>query len=780
MDVHKYLMFVLLLMLVVCVGERFIKAEDTSVTNNNKTTEEIELDAHRERLDNQTKNFEKGLKNALKGAVKSILPSLMEYSANSSLSGPCMKSFMKYISDLTSVKVWAVQMLDATSKPPAGIFEGTLADFGAFDQCLNIEVPLRKWMINFRGKYCTVEIQPIFPPIPKNFSLARQQHAKPLDTIGEEVKAIGGAFYYMKFRFGLCVPSTCSLDDMRSVAKNVAKLIDMNVHVPKCYVKENTQLTAIHFAVICVLGLLLLICIYGSIIDYRTRKIVESERNFSMVQNILLSFSLISNYKKLLSASKGAEELKALHGIRVISMAWVILGHTYVWTNFQLMRRASEFQFWFTNWDFEIIHNGWLAVETFFFLSGLLTCYAVLKVMQKTEGKLNVPAYIFRRYIRLTPPLLLTMGLIFFLPVFSSGPFWYERVDPELKACTTHWWANIIYISNWLGLENICVHPTWYLSADFQLHIVSIAVFYALYRSPKIGLTFIAVIILVCSIVVGVLMLQWDLPPTIQISSGNVPKIQETIDIVHIRTFTHAGPYYIGIIIGYLMIKCKDIKISKLQNICGWIVSIILGLTAVFGAHRWNSGDPHGSILTCLFGALHRATFTVSVAWVAFACVTGHGGIVNKFLSSSLFAPFSRLTFLIYLLHSLVLWTRKGTIRDRSYSSHYNVIYEYFSNVIITVLLTVPFYLLLEAPLSNLERLLLTRKPKLDDAKNATSNGHAPHEIPANREFNIIVKPTPEMTVPNHVELTSVKSIRMDVGYHDDIITMKNHRNKAN
>lgn len=56
-------------------------------------------------------------------------------------------------------------------------------------------------------------------------------------------------------------------------------------------------------------------------------------------QRILVCFSFISNFRRLLSASKGSEELKALHGLKALSMAYVILGHTYVWINFQLLRK---------------------------------------------------------------------------------------------------------------------------------------------------------------------------------------------------------------------------------------------------------------------------------------------------------------------------------------------------------------------------------------------------------------------------------------------------------
>ena len=42
----------------------------------------------------------------------------------------------------------------------------------------------------------------------------------------------------------------------------------------------------------------------------------------------LLCFSLYTNGCKLLNTKQSAETLSCLNGIRVISMMWVILGHT--------------------------------------------------------------------------------------------------------------------------------------------------------------------------------------------------------------------------------------------------------------------------------------------------------------------------------------------------------------------------------------------------------------------------------------------------------------------
>jgi hypothetical protein len=44
---------------------------------------------------------------------------------------------------------------------------------------------------------------------------------------------------------------------------------------------------------------------------------------------VLTSFSLKTNIKNLLSASTSADTMTCLHGLRFLSIFWILLGHTY-------------------------------------------------------------------------------------------------------------------------------------------------------------------------------------------------------------------------------------------------------------------------------------------------------------------------------------------------------------------------------------------------------------------------------------------------------------------
>ncbi|KAG8186314.1 hypothetical protein JTE90_007335 [Oedothorax gibbosus] len=744
-----------------------ISAETTTVVHYSVHKGYEDMEDYNRKVDNYTKVFEKSIKTFFKNAVKSALPNLLKYNTGGDvMSTKCLSSFLKYVSGLTNVKVWALRMFDATSKPPAGILEGTFSDFGSFDQCLDIEVPKSNGALEFRGAYCAVEARRRMPPMPSNFSMAKQKYAKPLDTIGKELKIAGMAFFYLNIRMGVCVPSLCSLQDMQGIAQKISTIVPMDVTIPQCYVKEENHFRPIHIAVISILSVLFLVCLIGSFVDYQSWK--SPEQKLSPLKSALQCFSIPTNFTRLMSSSKGSEELKALHGIRALSMAYIILGHTYVYTNFQLLRGPSLVPKWFNRLSLGVILNGWLSVETFFVLSGLLTSYAVLKILDKTKGKISVSMYILRRYIRLTPALLLTMGLVFFLPLLSSGPFWYERVDPEIDSCTRNWWTSVLYISNWTPLKTICASHTWYLSADFQLYVISIVFIYLLHRSPKLGLSFICAAVIACSTAVGVVTYLKELPPIILISSGNNETIDDTINDVHVRTFTHAGPYYVGVVVGFLILKYKNIKMSMAFCTFGWCCSTVLSLCSLYGSHRWIIGEAHGPLLTSLFAALHRTTFAMSVGWVAFACVTGHGGLVNRFLSSSVFAPLGRLTFLVYLFQSLVIWTKVGSLRERKTFSHYTLLYEFMGHLVCTFLLATPFYLVLEAPLSNLERLLFSRsagthKPEVTNGNK--SNGHLSDNVL--NYANDLESAKKKRELSSNVQLMGVKSLDLVKTSHD-------------
>jgi hypothetical protein len=61
----------------------------------------------------------------------------------------------------------------------------------------------------------------------------------------------------------------------------------------------------------------------------RNDRIIRTNLIAGQKKELLLAFSVYSNGKKLLSTKTSGDTLQAVHGIRFITICWVIWGHRY-------------------------------------------------------------------------------------------------------------------------------------------------------------------------------------------------------------------------------------------------------------------------------------------------------------------------------------------------------------------------------------------------------------------------------------------------------------------
>lgn len=87
-------------------------------------------------------------------------------------------------------------------------------------------------------------------------------------------------------------------------------------------------------------------------------------------------------------------------------------------------------------------------------ISGFLASYLLLKELNKSQRSINFLGLYLRRYIRLTAPYAIVIG--FYATIFAStgdGPLWSEKMFVEQQRCIDTWWANLLYISNYISKE---------------------------------------------------------------------------------------------------------------------------------------------------------------------------------------------------------------------------------------------------------------------------------------------------------------------------------------
>jgi len=121
---------------------------------------------------------------------------------------------------------------------------------------------------------------------------------------------------------------------------------------------------------------------------------------------------------------------------------------------------------------------------------------------------------------------------------------------------------------------------------------------------------------------------------------------------IYVHTYIHLSPYFVGIILGYILfnkrkyrinavsqtlfdiIKLLFLSLSKLYlfyekflNLVLWLISFISLLTIMLSTYSLNRGEKWSPFISSLFAGLHRSVWSVCIGWIIFSCASGNGGI---------------------------------------------------------------------------------------------------------------------------------------------------------
>ncbi|XP_055952756.1 nose resistant to fluoxetine protein 6-like [Argiope bruennichi] len=671
--------------------------------------------------------FEKTVKKIIDGRMKKALPMFLRMSSDAKLSGECQKSIMALVNGVRSLKSWAFRMLDASAKPPSGVLDGTLTDFGDYDQCLAVEKLDNKKKVQFTGQYCVVEAAPILPSKPhrvqfKTVVLDVTNFSHP-DSVLSDFASNANMFYLMKLRLGLCLPSTCSISDVQEVAKLALKDVPLEAEILRCEVKEPYHLSNLQIAVICILGFVVILVIVGTYIDTSNRfnsKIKES----GIVTDSLKCFSVNKNLAKLFRISQSKENFGVLNGMRVLSMVWIVLSHTYGFNHKQSYGRMKNAQGALEEVTFGTIINAWVIVDTFFVLGAFLVAHSNLKALDKKNGRLNFLRYYLHRIWRLTPPVAGVLLIMFILPLLGSGPLWKDVIGKQVGNCEKYWWqALIIPINTWTHFEEMCLLHTWYIASDLHLYCVAPLILIPLYKWPMIGFLVMLFLTVCCMGIVAAVTIANDLYPTLLYFTPDEKFTYFLSDLVYFRPYPHMGAYCVGLALGYFVLNHRKINMKPAVQVLGWCAAIACNLAVLYGAYEWNRGNLPTKVVDVTYAMFHRTAWAFGIAWVIFICITGRGGLVNRFLSWDLFVPLGRLSYSTYILHFPVLWVRCGLRRQLLHFHHYDIFYEFLATLFLTLCLAVTFHLLFEAPFLNLEEVWFPRHGKSKEKEKRIENG---------------------------------------------------------
>ncbi|GAB1599304.1 nose resistant to fluoxetine protein 6-like [Argonauta hians] len=522
---------------------------------------------------------------------------------------------------------------------------------------------------------------------------------------------------------GICIPNSCQQEEIQSFIQNDIHLLPFHIGqnviaTVKCEKEIPYDTKAIVSIVF--ISLFLFVMFAGTLYDIFTQLVSAQQNNLptdatkkgeidqspGVLVKLLLCFSVYTNGRKLLKTEQAKGTLTCIHGIRFLSLTWVILGHTFVF-GISVFRNISLVGEDMNGFLFQAISNAFVSVDTFFLLSGLLVSYGFFKHMESSNGKMNWLYFYCHRIWRLTPPYMLVMMV--YIPLFrywGSGPFWSPE-GFENNFCKDTWYYNLLYVNNLVSNSiRTCMAWSWYLANDMQFYIISPILLMALYKSPIIGYVVFFALLLAQMLSAGIISTQKHL--SVSIFAKNTLSTEYFQDI-YIKPYTRIGPYLIGILYGYYLQqnKCK-MYLSKYLSAMIWLMATSNAITVLYGLYNINNGANASQETLSLYTAVHRSVWSVSVGWMIYACCTGYGGFVDRILSWKAFIPLSRLSYCAYLIHPIVIYAFFLNQKYPVFLTNFTAVYFFCGFLFIAYMMAFLVSMAFEAPMIGIERVVLS------------------------------------------------------------------------
>ncbi|KAJ5079994.1 o-acyltransferase [Anaeramoeba ignava] len=397
--------------------------------------------------------------------------------------------------------------------------------------------------------------------------------------------------YVIPLTWGFCLPKECNeeyapyaLEVYISLFYSYASVADypIDVYCSDTFKKNYSAGTIITLIIIVLFGSFVII---GTIFKYfnispnsqNQLKFKQNQQNFLNIQDneiqketipkwktILFKFfsfySLQINWKKLIEKHPDPS-FKHLNGIRALSMFWIIFGHTiYFPAGVGYNNEAYVFgdNGQITKWPFQFILGAEFAVDTFFFLSGLLMAHFAI---EKLQHNFNIGCFYFHRFWRLLPSL--GFIILFFTNItmlLGNGPVFGSMKDFIHDTCGKHWYSSLLFFNNFYPKEfdDECMGWVWYLANDTQFFVISPIFFYSFYLMPLFGFLVVLVFIITSVVLNFWIVHHWNI---VYYTFGSTK--DNYSNKIYIKPYTRILPYLAGCLIAMLLNILQKVKKSN-------------------------------------------------------------------------------------------------------------------------------------------------------------------------------------------------------------------------
>ncbi|XP_041969291.1 uncharacterized protein LOC121726123 [Aricia agestis] len=624
---------------------------------------------------------------------------------------PCLNRTLVLLKNLQNFTLWSVWQWDSMSSQPLGLLYGSQYHLGNYDECLN--TPWRESYPELQSKYCLADI--VLQRTDRHVKRPRWNRNDPYQSTLQliETKSVFGR-EIKKLTWGICVPAECQ---SQSVGK-LATVLLAHTHLSmaglsaRIAVDDTCQdvymdkrYDALFYTFIGLILFLMTIAIICTLFNDKTN---EYE---GVGSGVIKAFDIRSN---LSSMMKSSDELHVLYGIKFMSMCVVVIGHQIGMFNSGPISNGVNMDEDSTSFLGLLFLHDDSVVDSFFMLSGFLTATAITKM----KNLPNPLVMIFKRYMRLVIPYaLMIFYVVAIFPYTGTGPLWNRAVAGETAQCKQNWWLNLLMVSNYVDTENVCIIISWYIPSDFHFFVFSLFLWELYRRSPALGKVLVGVITVVSVILPGVSTYMNDFPPIHAFNFEFIsnPRGSKQFNELYIKSHMRYSAYVIGFVAGYVYVRPALIDhLKRLSQT--WLTTIAyISTVSIFACMYLGSvlyWRDNAAVVNAMYAALNRPLWALGLAIIVLCCSVGHIPYIKAILSWYPWVPLSRLSYGVYLIHSMLITRNVFITRNLQFHDVVLLATSCAGIVFWSHLAALLMWLVAEAPINNLVTLMLKQGPK--------------------------------------------------------------------
>nr|CAI5859350.1 unnamed protein product [Callosobruchus analis] len=270
---------------------------------------------------------------------------------------------------------------------------------------------------------------------------------------------------------------------------------------------------------------------------------------------------------------------------------------------------------------------------------------------------------------RLWPALIATMLFVIgILKHLGDGPLWNLIMLKFAGSCYTNGWANIFFINNYIDPNQQCLDHIWYLAVDSQLFLLSPILLIGLSKAP----------LKTCCACIGACLISALYTFTVTYQNDYAALIHQSVDsayrkTIYQSTFVRMSSWLIGFVAGVVLFHYRHVKLQQITAFFAWVFSIST-LVYIVKLHLEFFEMDHDPAVKAAFSSAAKPAWCIAICVMVFLCSSGHGGLINEFLSMKLFKVLVRMSYSVYLVHFIVNIYFAGIKKHAEEFSNINIV----------------------------------------------------------------------------------------------------------